>query len=107
MAGLIGYEKLAGQGTARLFDRATVVNLRQAEITDTDLIQLTRVKGLERLNLSETRITDQGLEYLEGLAELKALDLSNTKISGRGLKTSSRLGRTRIPLPHGDGYRRW
>lgn len=78
--------RLAGRGMGKLFDRATVVNLRKTKITDAELIQLKRLNGLERLNLSETNTADHGLAHLEGLTGLKALDLSGTKISGRGLE---------------------
>lgn len=77
--------RLTGGRSRRLFARATVVNLSETEITDSELTALERLNGLERLNLSDTRITDNGLRHLKDLTRLKALDLSGTRISGQGL----------------------
>ena len=74
------------------FERATVVNLSETEITDRDLAVLETLKGLERLNLSGTEITDQGLLHLANLTTLKALDLTGTRIRGPGLVQLAGLG---------------
>ena len=77
---------LIGGKSLRIFEQATVVNLRQTTIEDADLIPLRNLNGLQRLNLGETGITNDGLQHLSGLTGLKALDLSGTKISGKGLE---------------------
>lgn len=70
----------------KLFVRATVVNLSETEITDSDLVALTSLRGVERLNLHGTAVTNRGLSHLEDLTGLKALDLSETQIDGEGLR---------------------
>ena len=77
---------LIGGKSLRIFEQATVVNLRQTTIEDADLIPLRNLNGLQRLNLGETGITNDGLQHLSGLTGLKALDLSRTQISGKGLE---------------------
>ena len=82
---------LIGGKSLRIFEQATVVNLRQTTIEDADLIPLRKLNGLQRLNLGETGITNDGLQHLEGLTGLKALDLSGTQISGKGLEYLHKL----------------
>jgi len=82
---------LIGGKSLRIFEQATVVNLRQTAIEDADLIPLRNLNGLQRLNLGETRITNDGLQHLAGLTGLKALDLSSTQITGKGLEHLHRL----------------
>lgn len=77
---------LIGGKSLRIFEQATVVNLSQNKVEDSDLIHLRNLNGLQRLNLNETRITDDGLRHLEWLTGLKALDLSGTQITGKGLE---------------------
>ena len=77
---------LIGGKSLRIFEQATVVNLRQTTVEDADLILLRNLNGLQRLNLGETGITNDGLQHLAGLTGLKALDLSSTQISGKGLE---------------------
>ena len=77
---------LIGGKSLRIFEQATVVNLRQTTIQDDDLILLRNLNRLQRLNLNETRITDDGVRHLERLTGLKALDLSGTQITGKGLE---------------------
>ena len=77
---------LIGGKSLRIFEQATVVNLSQNKVEDSDLIHLRNLNGLQRLNLNETRITDDGLRHLEELTGLKALDLSGTQITGNGLE---------------------
>ncbi len=82
---------LIGGKSLRIFEQATVVNLRQTAIEDADLILLRNLNGLQRLNLGETGITNDGLQHLAGLTGLKALDLSSTQITGKGLEHLHRL----------------
>ena len=82
---------LTGNRSFRMFEKATVVNLSKTAISDSELSQLAKLNGLERLNLGETEITDAGLEHLKTLTGLKALDLSGTQITDNGLEHLARL----------------
>jgi len=53
--------------------------------TDSDLIQIGRLAGLERLSISGSSITDAGLRHLRGLTTLRQLFLHDTPISDDGL----------------------
>ncbi len=56
------------------------VSLRYCNVTDGDLIHLSKLTDLRHLELSDTRITDAGLEHLKGLNKLETLDFYNTDV---------------------------
>lgn len=56
------------------------VSLRYCNVTDGDLIHLSKLTDLSGLDLSDTRITDAGLEHLKGLTKLENLSFYNTDV---------------------------
>jgi len=57
------------------------LELRDAKLTDKDLVPLGQIAELENLELcGNTEITDAGLVNLDGLSKLKSLDLSGTQV---------------------------
>ena len=61
------------------------LDCRASSITDSDLLDIGRLKTLTVLDLYDTRITDAGVEHLKGLTNLKSLGLYKTDITGDAL----------------------
>jgi hypothetical protein len=61
--------------------------LEGTALTDADLEEVAKQKGLVRLYLGGTKITNKGLEHLRGLEHLKLLRLTWTGVDGDGLKS--------------------
>lgn len=63
----------------------------RGKLTDDDLKEVARLKGLRDLSFGETTgLTETGLRHLEALSDLKSLDLDSLPVSG---ETLSRLER--------------
>ena len=76
-----------GAGVTRdLSGAVEFVELRGAQITDSELKYLKDLTNLKRLSVSITGITDAGLKHLQGLTNLGFLDLTNTDVTNEGLK---------------------
>ena len=69
----------------RAADAGLELDLRGAELTDEQLLELANLAHLRILGLRGSDITDEGLFHLHGLTELAHLDLRATKITGAGL----------------------
>ena len=76
-------------------DMATVksLDLSQAEVTDGDLVTLTKLPGLEDLNLARGDVTDRGLRHVATLRNLRRLNLAGTGITNGGLSALAMLPR--------------
>ncbi len=61
------------------------LGLDEHELTDADMLYLSRLKRLERLFLAKAPITDAGLAHLADLTNLRYLGLSETRITDDGL----------------------
>jgi hypothetical protein len=61
------------------------INLRDSDVTDTDLAALRGLENCWMVNLHHTRITDAGLKHLSSLNELRGLNLALTHVSDSGL----------------------
>jgi hypothetical protein len=61
------------------------VDLADSQTTDTDLVCVTPLSGLQILNLDGTQVTDAGMARLEGCRQLQHLNLSRTRITDAGL----------------------
>jgi hypothetical protein len=55
------------------------------QLTDDDLVPVSRLDHLRRLDLDLTAITDKGLEHLGTLPRLESLDIGSTEIGSEGL----------------------
>jgi thiol-disulfide isomerase/thioredoxin len=62
------------------------INFRSKPITDANLKDIKRVKGLQNLLLIDTKVTDDGLKELKDWKELQLLFLHETAITDEGLK---------------------
>jgi uncharacterized membrane protein len=68
------------------FTALTRLRLSHNELTDRTVAKLAGLKKLERLNLySNPGITDASVEVLASLPELKRLDVWNTGVTGKGM----------------------
>ena len=68
------------------FTELTRLRLSHNELTDRTVARLAGLKKLERLNLySNPGITDASVEVLAGLPELKRLDVWNTGVTEKGM----------------------
>jgi Leucine-rich repeat (LRR) protein len=67
------------------------LDLSASDISDTDLVELSRFTHLQILNLTSTQVTDAGLKQLLSLTQLKTLGLSDTHVTDAGLKTLASL----------------
>lgn len=71
---------------------ADKISLRQKNVCDGDLAELTIMSNLEALDLEGTPITDAGLAHLSRLVQLQRLDLSGTSVTDAGLAHLTSLG---------------
>lgn len=67
------------------FSEATMLNFRDSDITDAQLVNIAMMSRTEELNLHGTSIGDAGVVHLSRLFGMKRLDLSSTNISGAAL----------------------
>lgn len=75
----------------------TSLDLHIVAITDVGVRQLRTLTRLQRLNLTYTKVTDTGLESLSELTKLKWLGLSYTRVTRAGIdKLKRSLGDTII-----------
>ena len=66
------------------------------ELTDTELIHISNLSGLEELDLHRSPVTDARLGYLEGLTDLQSLTLFHTPITDTGLAHLKGMHRLRM-----------
>ncbi|MHC4400192.1 MAG: leucine-rich repeat domain-containing protein [Planctomycetota bacterium] len=69
----------------RFASQVRFLYLRESNLSDEGLIQVSQLSQVEVLDLSDTAITDAGLAYLKRMPKLERLDLSNTRITDAGL----------------------
>src|SRR5262249_54513746 len=62
----------------------SIFGMRQ--VGDSDLTQLSRLRGLRNLDLQDSRITNDGLIHLACLQSLQRIHLGNTKVTAEGLR---------------------
>ncbi len=61
------------------------LKLGNTQISDATMIQIAKLKNLQKLHLEETKITDAGLKQLKALAHLEYLNLYGTAVTDVGL----------------------
>lgn len=66
-------------------DVLAALRLRQAPVTDAELLYVKRLRSLTSLCLAGTLVTDACVPYLAELKQLEALDLSRTVVSDGGI----------------------
>lgn len=71
--------------TSRLLDEIVSLNLADSDVTDSTLVHLKGLSGLERLWLNRSAVTDAGLVNLASLTNLRELGLQGTRVTDRGL----------------------
>jgi uncharacterized membrane protein len=69
-----------------LSEQITWIDLSRADVSDSDLINLSEFKHLTRLSLQLTNITDQTLSVIRDLEHLEYLNLYGTEITDQGLE---------------------
>ena len=75
----------------KLSSQIVWLRLGDTEISDATLVQVAKLKNLQKLHLEETKITDAGLKQLKGLANLEYLNLYGTAITDAGLADLANL----------------
>ena len=79
-----------------LLDEVVSVNLADSEVTDSTLVHLKELPGLEHLWLNRTGVSDAGLANLAGLVNLQELGLQGTRVTDLGLAHLTGLTRLEI-----------
>lgn len=74
-------------GILKEFPRLTNLNLRSTGVTDNLISDLKNLENLRTLNLSQTKITDNSIGKLKSLPKLENLYLWDTLISHKGLES--------------------
>jgi len=69
----------------KLLTNMHYLNLRQCQMSDTDLEHLADLDELQYLVLDRNPVTDAGLEHLKRLTNLRTLRLENTQVSVAGV----------------------
>lgn len=67
------------------------LKLGDTDITDASLVQVAKLKNLQKLHLEQTKVTDTGLSQLKSLTNLEYLNLYGTGITDAGLANLSSL----------------
>lgn len=60
------------------------ISLR-GRVSDTELVQISRLNGLQNLYLNQTEIRDEQLRHLKGMSRLRELSLEETNVGDAGL----------------------
>ena len=64
------------------------LSLSGPNVTDDDIVSITRLKRLARLELVSTSVSDRGLSRLEGMASLREIWLrSSARLTSRGIRS--------------------
>ncbi|HEV3162965.1 MAG TPA: hypothetical protein VGZ22_02910, partial [Isosphaeraceae bacterium] len=74
----------------------TRISLDGSALHDDDLVQVSRLAGLQRLYLNGTPVTSAGLAHLRGLPQLRVLELSETSVGDTGLAHLRDLKRVEV-----------
>jgi hypothetical protein len=78
------------------FARVTQVRLVAVhELSDSELVHISNLSGLEELDLHRSPVTDARLSYLAGLTDLQSLTLFHTPVSDTGLVRLTKMHRLR------------
>lgn len=75
----------------KLSQQIVWLKLGDTEITDATLVQVAKLKNLQKLHVEQTNITDAGLKNLTGLANLEYLNLYGTGVTDAGLAELTNL----------------
>jgi hypothetical protein len=67
------------------------VNLYDTNVTDADLVWLSKCPRLECIDLTGVKISDAGLEHLTGLTRLRVLSVAGDGITDRGCQLLARI----------------
>ncbi|GAA4412630.1 ribonuclease inhibitor [Nibrella viscosa] len=67
------------------------LKLGDTDITDATLVQVAKLKNLQKLHLEQTKVTDAGLKNLKDLPHLEYINLYGTQVSDAGLRELSGL----------------
>lgn len=67
------------------------LKLGDTQVTDAALIQIAKLKNLQKLHLEQTKVTDAGLKQLKGLTNLEYLNLYGTAVTDAGLADLAEL----------------
>lgn len=59
--------------------------MTSATLTDSDLLRIKGINGIERLHLAQSLVTDDGMRYLVGCSALESLNLWGTAITNSAL----------------------
>ncbi len=79
----------------KISDQLVWLKLSDTGITDAALVQVAKLKNLQKLHLAQTKVTDAGLKHLKGLANLEYLNLYGTGITDMGLAELATLSKLR------------
>lgn len=71
----------------KISEQLVWLKLGDTEISDATLVQVAKLKNLQKLHLERTSVTDAGLKNLTSLAHLEYLNLYGTAITDAGLST--------------------
>ena len=69
----------------KLSNQIVWLKLGDTQISDAALMQVAKLKNLQKLHLEETKVTDAGLKNLKGLTNLEYLNLYGTAVTDAGL----------------------
>lgn len=69
----------------KLSNQIVWLKLGNTQVSDVALVQIAKLKNVQKLHLEKTNVTDAGLKQLKGLANLEYLNLYGTAITDAGL----------------------
>ena len=69
----------------KLSNQLVWLKLGDTQISDATMVQVAKLKNLQKLHLEQTKVTDSGLKQLKNLPNLEYLNLYGTAISDVGL----------------------
>jgi len=69
----------------KISEQLVWLKLGDTQIADATMMQVAKLKNLQKLHLERTNVTDAGLKNLNGLANLEYLNLYGTNITDAGL----------------------
>ena len=75
----------------KLSNQLVWLKLGNTQISDAALVQIAKLKNLQKLHVEQTNVTDAGLKQLKGLDNLEYLNLYGTAITDAGLANLTAL----------------